>query len=290
MNIVFVCTGNTCRSPLAEGYLKSFGLRGVNVKSRGIFADGSAVSENSAEIAKEYGFDIGGHISSPITTDDLGADMIICMSHSHKEMLLSMGAAEEKLSVLGDGIDDPYGGNLTVYRYCANQIFDSIDRMVFGGVFTDFSIVSAKESHIKDIAKIEKEVFSTPWSEEAILDSIKNGYYFFAAVDEDENTLGYAGLSIVLDEGYIANVAVDPKFRKMGVGTLLVRQIFSLAREKGLSFVTLEVRASNENAISLYEKCGFKTEGRRKNFYSEPKEDAIIMTRRFSRQNDNSKH
>ena len=90
------------------------------------------------------------------------------------------------------------------------------------------------------------------------------------------------GINVILDEGYIANVAVDPKYRKAGVGTLLVRRIFSLAREKGLSFVTLEVRASNENAISLYEKCGFKTEGRRKNFYSDPKEDAIIMTRRFN--------
>lgn len=282
MDVIFVCTGNTCRSPLAEGYLKSFGIKGLKVKSRGIFADGSAVSENSAEIAKEYGFDIGEHISSPITPDDLNADMIICMSPSHKEMLKSMGAAEEKLSVLGGGIDDPFGGNLTVYRYCANQIFDCIDRMVFGGAFTDFKVVSANERHIKDIAKIEKAVFSTPWSEEAIFDSVKNGYYFFAAEDTAENTLGYVGISVILDEGYIANVAVDPKYRKAGVGTLLVRRIFSLAREKGLSFVTLEVRASNENAISLYKKCGFKTEGRRKNFYSDPKEDAIIMTRRFN--------
>ena len=282
MDVIFVCTGNTCRSPLAEGYLKSFGLKGVNVKSRGIFADGSGVSENSAAIAKEYGFDISHHISAPLTREDLDADMIICMSSSHKEILESMGVAEEKLSVLGGGIDDPFGGNLTVYRYCANQIFGGIDQLIYGGAFTNFKIVSANERHIKDIAKIEKAVFSTPWSEEAIFDSIKNGYYFFAAEDEEENTLGYVGINVILDEGYIANVAVDPKYRKAGVGTLLVRRIFSLAREKALSFVTLEVRASNENAISLYEKCGFKTEGRRKNFYSDPKEDAIIMTRRFN--------
>lgn len=282
MDIVFVCTGNTCRSPLAEGYLKSLNLKGVNVKSRGIFADGSPVSENSAEIAKEYGFDISSHISSPLTPEDLGADMIICMTASHKEMLKAMGANEKKLSVLSGGISDPFGGNLSVYRYCANQIFDGIDELVFGGTFTDFKIISAKERHIKDIAKIEKAVFSTPWSENAILDSIKNGYYFFVAEDEEENTLGYVGLSVVLDEGYIANVAVDEKYRKAGVGTLLVKRLLSLAREKGLSFVTLEVRASNEKSISLYEKCGFKTEGRRKNFYTDPKEDAIIMTRRFN--------
>ena len=74
---------------------------------------------------------------------------------------------------------------------------------------------------------------------------------------------------------------MDEKHRKAGVGTLLVKRLLSLARKKGLSFVTLEVRASNEKAISLYEKCGFKPEGRRKSFYTDPKEDAIIMTRRF---------
>ena len=281
MDVIFVCTGNTCRSPLAEGYLKSFGLKNVNVRSRGIFADGSAVSENSAEIAKEYGFDISSHISSPLTPDDLNADMIICMSASHKEMLKSMGVSEEKLLVLSGGISDPFGGNLSVYRYCANQIFDGIDKLLFDGAFCDFKIIPAKERHIKDIARIERAVFSTPWSEDVIIDSIKNGYYFFVAEGEEENALGYVGLNIILDEGYIANVAVDEKYRKAGVGTLLVRRLLSLARQMGLSFLTLEVRASNEKAISLYEKCGFKTEGRRKNFYTAPKEDAIIMTRRF---------
>lgn len=282
MDVVFVCTGNTCRSPLAQGYLKSFCLKGVNVKSRGIFADGSPVSENSAEIAREYGFDISGHVSSPLTTDDLNADMIICMAPSHKETLKSLGVNEEKLSVLSGGIDDPYGGSLSIYRYCANQIFDAIDQLVFDGSFTPFKILSAEQHHIKDIANIEKTVFSTPWSEEAIFDSVKNGYYFFVAQDNQENTLGYVGISVVLDEGYIANVATHPLYRQMGVGMLLVRRLFSLARKKGLSFVTLEVRASNEKAISLYEKCGFKNEGIRKNFYSDPKEDAIIMTRRFN--------
>ncbi|MBP3706703.1 MAG: ribosomal protein S18-alanine N-acetyltransferase [Clostridia bacterium] len=282
MKVIFVCTGNTCRSPLAEGYLKSFGIKDLTVESRGIFADGSKVSENSEKVAQEYGFDISHHVSSPFSENDLNADMIITMSQSHLEMLKAIGLQNERLSVLANGIPDPFGANESVYRYCANQIFDSIDSLAFGGSFTDYRIVDLEKRHIDDMVRIEKEEFSLPWSKESILDSIKNGYIFFAAVDKNNRLIGYAGINTVLDEGYIANIAVDKEYRNKGIATLLINRLFVLARKKGLSFVTLEVRASNITAVSLYEKCGFKFEGRRKNFYFKPVEDAIIMTRRFS--------
>ena len=89
------------------------------------------------------------------------------------------------------------------------------------------------------------------------------------------------GISIVLDEGYITNIAVTKTERKKGVGTALIERVFAHAKDNSLYFVSLEVRESNQNAISLYETLGFKPEGKRKNFYDNPKEDALILTKRF---------
>ena len=89
------------------------------------------------------------------------------------------------------------------------------------------------------------------------------------------------GLSCVLDEGYVTNIAVLPDYRRKGIASALLEQCISAAKQKNLSFVSLEVRKSNLAAIKLYEKFEFKIEGERKNFYECPKEDAYIMTRRF---------
>ena len=113
-----------------------------------------------------------------------------------------------------------------------------------------------------------------------ILESFVNGTKFFVATQNGE-VLGYVGISCILDEGYITNIAVFEEHRKKGVGTALINRLFSLASDIKLDFISLEVRASNETAISLYTKLGFKQEGRRKNFYTAPTEDALIMTKRF---------
>ncbi len=129
----------------------------------------------------------------------------------------------------------------------------------------------------KAIALLEEECFITPWSERAILDSYNNSTLFLLFEEEGE-ILGYVGLQIVLDEGYITNVAVTKKARKRGVGSALISRLKEVAKEKGLRFISLEVRKSNAAAIALYEKQGFKAAGLRKNFYSHPTEDGLIMT------------
>lgn len=274
MNILFVCTGNTCRSPMAEGYLKSLNLKGINVKSGGLATDGSPVSENAARASKERGIDISGHISRQLSSEDIAwADKIICMSKTHKAYLESV--AKEKLMVLGGGISDPFICGIEVYRACRDQIYNAIDEL-----FLPFSIVPIDRKHIKAIANLEKICFSQPWSENVILESFMNGTKFFVA-QKDDKVLGYIGISCVLDEGYITNIAVYPAFRKMGIGTALIQRVFELAEELTLSFVSLEVRESNSTAISLYEKLGFKKEGLRMDFYRDPQENAIIMTKRF---------
>lgn len=93
--------------------------------------------------------------------------------------------------------------------------------------------------------------------------------------------LGYAGLQVVLDEGYIANVVVRPGYRRRHIAQQLLDVYLRFAQAHHLAFLTLEVRPSNKAAVALYRKYGFIEEGRRRNYYQKPKEDALIMTRRF---------
>lgn len=280
MNILFVCTGNTCRSPMAEGYLKSLNLENVTVKSRGLSGSGQIVSENSVLAMKELSVDISDHISTQLELSDTAwADKIICMSESHKT-LLSLYSDGKKVTVLGGGIPDPFSQDLEIYKKCRDYIASAIDKLYNDGFFSEMYVVSIEREHIKPIAELEEICFSTPWSAEAVLDAFKNGTKFFVAV-KNKRVIGYIGISCILDEGYITNIAVLPQYRNKGVGTALLNRVFSLARDLALSFISLEVRESNQGAISLYKKLGFKQEGKRKSFYTNPKEDALIMTKRF---------
>ncbi|MBR6573053.1 MAG: ribosomal protein S18-alanine N-acetyltransferase [Clostridia bacterium] len=270
--IIFVCTGNTCRSPMAEGYLKSK-QTDFEIISRGLTADGLPVSSNSKIAMEKIGIDISSHTSKQLTKEEAdSAHLIVCMSPSHAQFLTFAGVDEEKIRVLG--VDDPYGCDLSVYEECRDQIIKGIDKL-FNGV----DIREFKEKDEIYIAMLEKECFSEPWSEKAILDAKENNTLFVVAQAE-EKIIGYAGLQIVLDEGYITNVAVTKEHRGKGVAKALMEKLFKIAEEKDLAFITLEVRESNLAAINLYKKLGFEKEGERKNFYVNPKENGHIMTKR----------
>lgn len=280
MNILFICTGNTCRSPMAEGYLDSLKIPNLKVESRGLAAEGGAISENALAVMLEKGIDLSDNVSAQLTTQDLiWADKIIYMSQSHLAFL-SLYARKEKLLMLGNGISDPYGGDTHTYRKCRDEIFEALDSLVNSGFFYETVVSKADESDITAIAELEKECFSAPWSEKSITEAMENSTVFFVAKNGGK-TVGYVGISCILDEGYITNVAVTENMRKKGIGTALLNRVFSHCRDNELSFVSLEVRESNQNAISLYENLGFKSEGKRKNFYDNPKEDALILTKRF---------
>lgn len=280
MNVLFVCTGNTCRSPMAEGYLKSLGIENITVKSKGLSANNEKVSKNSVLSMKEINIDISSLFSEQLNLCDIAwADKIICMSESHKTVLC-LYADSKKVSVLGGGIPDPFGQDLSAYKKCLQYITDAIDNLLKDNFFYGVQIKALEIDNIADVAECEKICFSCPWSKESLIDAYNNNTSFFVAVEGDK-VIGYIGINCILDEGYITNIAVLPESREKGVGTALINRVFSLASDLNLSFVSLEVRESNSKAINLYKNLGFKTEGKRKNFYNKPKEDALIMTKRF---------
>ena len=141
------------------------------------------------------------------------------------------------------------------------------------------NIVPMSEKHISQIAALEKECFSEPWSEEGLTSELTNTQARFFVCEEENEVLGYMGMHIILDECYIANVAVYPRHRRRGIGEMLVKHCTDTAEKENCCFITLEVRKSNLGAISLYEKNGFLTVGERKDFYSHPKENGLIMTK-----------
>ena len=123
-------------------------------------------------------------------------------------------------------------------------------------------------------AELEKLCFSEPWSEKAILEEAERGFFVAAYIDGD--IAGYAGMLCVLDERDVCNIATVPHFRGKGVGRALTDALIASARESGASVIMLEVRKSNAAAIALYEKAGFTLVGQRKNFYTMPREDALL--------------
>lgn len=142
------------------------------------------------------------------------------------------------------------------------------------------SVVGMAQEHISAVAQLEKECFGEcAWSENSLNESLQtDGANFFVALYNGE-IAGYVGMNTVLDEGYVTNVAVSGKFRRKGIADSLISRLDECMEEKKLSFISLEVRASNTPAISLYEKNGYKNVGVRKNFYRLPTEDAYIMTK-----------
>ena len=144
-------------------------------------------------------------------------------------------------------------------------------------------IIPMTNEHLDEVAALERECFSTPWSRNMLAEELENACSaFLVALDAaDGSVVGYAGLLAIAGEGYITNVAVRPESRRGGVAGQLLDVFIRFAEGSGLAFLTLEVHAGNYPAIALYGSRGFRGVGRRKNYYEHPKEDAIIMTRTF---------
>lgn len=133
------------------------------------------------------------------------------------------------------------------------------------------------EADLAQVYAIEADSFSDPWSENDFLTSLRDANNTYLVVELDGNIVGYCGYWGIAGEGYIYNVAVKRKYRRQHIGYHMLNALLDDARSKGINALTLEVRYSNEAAIRLYESLGFTKEGIRKEFYTKPTEDAVIM-------------
>ena len=138
------------------------------------------------------------------------------------------------------------------------------------------------ETHVLQIAELEKICFSDPWSETSIASELNNKLSLWMVAIDNEKVVGYVGSQTVLWETDMMNIAVHPDYRKQGIGTALIVGLIGALELRGSHSLMLEVRASNISAISVYEKLGFSEVGRRKNYYRNPKEDALIMRKEWS--------
>ncbi len=140
------------------------------------------------------------------------------------------------------------------------------------------TILPAQFSHIDRLAELEALCFSMPWSRAMLEAELSSSIGFYVAAELDAVVAGYAGMQVIAPEGYITNVAVDPLFRRRGVGDALLRALIERAKTLNLALLTLEVRQSNLSAQSLYAKHGFAVVGLRPFYYEKPRENALLMT------------
>lgn len=280
--IIFVCTGNTCRSPMAEvlfqKYLQERGLQALcTVESRGLMTgEGNPAAENAKETVKSMGADLSSHLTHPLTSEDITANTyFICMTESHAQILRQFVTPSKVLTL---GVSDPFGGDLNCYKVCAQQMQSAFPK-VFRFVFSFDEFREMRETDIKAVAEIEKACFSVPWTEKGLKEGLENETGRFYVAVRDGTAIGYIGANCILDEVYLNNVAVLLDYRKNSIGKALLLSLIAASEAQNAAFVSLEVRRTNTAAIALYEGLGFTQRGVRKNFYTEPTEDALILTK-----------
>ena len=138
-----------------------------------------------------------------------------------------------------------------------------------------------KFTDIVQVMELERKSGLECWSENNYKESLNNENYTIVVARAQDKIVGFLSMYVVADEGYICNIAVEKDFRHCGIGTTLAKRIIEDSVDKGLKFLSLEVRESNVVATRFYERLGFVRQGERKNFYSNPTESATIMTKYF---------
>lgn len=138
-------------------------------------------------------------------------------------------------------------------------------------------IIPMNESHVVQVAALEKRCFSDPWSENSVASELENPLSLWLIAEEDGAVCGYVGSQTVLDETDMMNIAVHPDCRRKGIAAALITELVSRLKARGSRVLRLEVRESNFSAIALYEALGFTQLGLRKNYYRNPKENALIL-------------
>lgn len=141
------------------------------------------------------------------------------------------------------------------------------------------TITKLQHSDIPEVAQLEWQNFSEPWSKHAFEESFEQEQYTFFVARLEKKVVGYIGVYFVADEGNVTTFAVDEALRRKHIGRKLMEHLFLECRKKQISTLFLEVRRSNTLAQAFYRALGFKADGIRKFFYDKPREDAVLMSR-----------
>lgn len=141
----------------------------------------------------------------------------------------------------------------------------------------DIEVVPFNENHINEVLYISTLSFITPWTRDSIEKELENKFARYVVAVKDNLVVGYGGVWLILDEGHITNIAVHPEYRGIGVGNAVLEALIEICKIERITSMTLEVRKSNTIAQNLYKKYGFIEEGIRKNYYTDTKEDGVIM-------------
>lgn len=142
-------------------------------------------------------------------------------------------------------------------------------------------IIRMNESHVAQIAALEKLCFSDAWSEKSIASELRNKLSLWLVAVDGDNVAGYIGSQTVLGWADMMNLCVAPDYRRQGIGEKLTAELERQLKENDVTCLTLEVRVSNAPAIALYEKLGFQQVGKRPRYYEKPREDALILRKEW---------
>lgn len=253
----------------------------VRASSAGLFArDGAPATDETVAALAEKGIPLA-HTARKLTSELAdSADIIVPITPEHSRYILQTfpTVSENKIALLPSPIKDPFGGNLLIYRDTLAEITQGVNAFLDtvearGAV----DIVPMEAGHLEEVYRLEKRCFSDPWTKDSIREVLFYPHGKALIALHGDKIAGYLFLFHDKVEATVANVAVAPAFRGLGIGEELLRFIIDEMRTLGVRFITLEVRSQNTPAISLYEKLGFTAIGSRKNYYKNPTDDAHLM-------------
>ena len=285
--ILFVCTGNTCRSPMSAAIVNSLHDSEFYAESAGIdafFKDG--INQGSLDTLRFVGTPIDErnpypeHRSRRIKEEDIEkASLVVGITATHVKILQErFPSYRDKIISFPGDISDPCGKDTTAYLAAMSDIRHGV-ALILNDLCAEASgIYPASRLDVPTLCKIENDSFSTPWTRDSFLLGMNNPTNHTVILKENGNVLGFAVYSVLFEDAELYDIAVAPAHRKRGIGEALLKAVLKDTAERGADTIRLEVRQSNLPARKLYEKYGFVYDKAvRKNYYQKPTEDALLM-------------
>ena len=286
-NILFVCSGNTCRSPMAAALLNALHDPQYYAESAGIQAfPGDDISFGALEALRFTGTPSDPrnpytkHRARQIKEEDLKkASLIVGVTQRHAELLRNhFPLYKDKITVLPCDVCDPYGQDISIYLSTLTAIRHGIASLLRELAPDATGIYPVAPTDIPALCEIENDSFSTPWSKASFLLGMENPTNHTIVMKENGIVTGFAVYSVLFEDAELYDIAVAPAHRQKGIGAKLLNAVMRDVFERGAETLRLEVRQSNLSARRLYEKHGFVYDKAvRKNYYQNPTEDALLM-------------